>query len=235
MQSFAGLSKVELFGRMWTAPLGTTAHSNVLGGVLAIYLVLSWLVIRQLEKKETSNMLRLCWLCAAIVSVTALFLTQSVSAWMTVIVGLLIALFPVRQYQKQIIAVVVVIFIASPLAIHLAANHWPSNESLVRRDYLNQAGWRMWLAHPWFGVGMQNSTAYVEEYSEVREVARFTQPPHHSGVLSLAETGLIGINLTFVMLKKKRIPLLLIPLLLVDHYLLSITSGRYSILIFLLL
>lgn len=232
MQSFAGLAKIELFGQLWTAPMGTTAHPNVLGGVLALYMVLSLWVILRKEKKETLRMLKMGWLSAAIVSVTALFLTQSVSAWLSLTAGVLLIAAPLQNYRKQILVIAAIIFIASPFVIHRASQRWPYDESLVRRDYLNQASWNMWLAHPLLGVGMQNNTAYIEAYSEDREVVRFTQPAHHILLLLLTEQGvagliLFGIGAKWVRPSKKGWLLAaVLAIASLDHYLMTVSSGR---------
>lgn len=88
------------------------------------------------------------------------------------------------------------------------------------------------------GFGLGTVTTQIEKFSTSREVVRFIQPPHHLGLLWLTETGFFGLIFLLVgmtYLKKKQpnifsavlLTLLwLIPIISLDHYLLTIESGK---------
>lgn len=243
MQALSGLSKVVLFGQQWTAPLGTTAHANVLGGVLAVYLLVGGVCIGNRAKQSPPKYIWHGWIGALVLALTALFLTQSISAWLALAVGALAIFGRTFRVNWWLLYGILGIFLAAPLIVHTATFIWPSSDSLLRRDYLNQAAWRMWIDHPLVGVGLQNSTAFVEEYSQVREVARFTQPAHHVGLLALAETGVLGMTAIGVLVAalthrnwRKQLPIVLSAMILMslDHYMLTLSTGRFLMLLVLL-
>jgi hypothetical protein len=86
-------------------------------------------------------------------------------------------------------------------------------------------------SQPLVGVGLNQFTSRVEQYTQIREVVRFVQPVHHLGLLWLAETGLLGLMfLLWVLLeiknKKLILPILiLLPIAVLDHYLLTQNQG----------
>jgi len=88
--------------------------------------------------------------------------------------------------------------------------------------------------HPILGVGMNNFVVNLEKYALTKEVVRFIQPVHHVGLLWLSQTGLLGviwlISLGQKMSKQIKISLsltilVLLPILSLDHYLLTIQTG----------
>lgn len=230
LSSFAGLAKTSLGGVERVLPYGTTAHPNVLGGFLFMGTVL---LLTKSNKKTDPFLKTAVFICVAF-SVITLFLTQSVSAILALILGLLIFAF---KEKITIPHTIVMLGIALVTAISIWMPFPNSHPSVARRAYLNQAGLRMFVDHPFIGVGIQNFTTHVEEYSLKKEVVRFVQPAHNAPMLFLAETGLLGVMsvlFSLRLLKRKDFVCILplLPILLLDHYLLSLQSGLLIAVIF---
>jgi hypothetical protein len=231
-----GLATGIFFGQQKILPYGTTAHPNILGGYLAVGML--FLLTQWQQNSKFRPVLAICILAAAI----ALFLTQSVSAELTLLIGFLFltaAKLP-KLWQKisstQFLGgVVVASLVLVPFLISFAAAKYPAATTLTRRAILNAAGWQTFTHNPGWGVGLNTFPMSVEKYSTQKEIIRFVQPVHHVGILWLAETGMLGIGLiifALALLKKKLLlqPLLLttvllLPILTLDHYLYTQQTG----------
>lgn len=220
-----GLTKDMWWHTGRVLPYATTPHPNILGGILAIFSL--FLMTNNQNKILTS----FCVSLALIIIV----LTQSISALSMLIMGLLLlALKPdyqqVTNFKKKMTIGLIVIFFIMPVLINLASK-LSTADSLNRRDYLQNAALEMLRENLIFGVGLNQFAARVEEYSSSKEVVRFVQPVHHVGMLWVAETGLLGIILLLIISKKTNwgkatLPLLiLLPIISLDHYLLTQQSG----------
>ncbi len=281
LTNFAGLAKITINGAERTLPYGTTAHPNILAGLIVVYLIILSKNVSKLKAKS-SQLAKVSFIALLLISLTALYSTHSLTAWLTL--ALFVASFALRalnlspflernssvaptkhekrgqalstkiniQYSQltthnsqQKILILLAIILTPPL-IHFMATNYPSNQSLIRRDYLNQAAWKMFLNNPLFGVGLNNFTTRVEEYSQTHEIVRFVQPVHNLPLLVLAENGIIGNLLLFLLIKKMfkvqslkskvqrkgsipntQYPILisLLPIILLDHYLLTNQTG----------
>lgn len=234
LRNYIGLAKSSLLGIEKILPYGTTAHPNILGGFLALTILFT---LYHLSKKGLSKRFTfIAWISVSL-STYALILTQSISAWLTLVLG--IGLFLIRnkiKYSNLAILIVGLIFISTPVWTQLLSQFYPSQTSFTRRAYLNQAAIKMFARNPIFGIGLNNFTARVEEYSPSREVVRFTQPVHHLGLLWLAETGILGAGLIILGFKhllrtqyfrKSTLYFILpiLPIVIFDHYLLTQQTG----------
>jgi putative inorganic carbon (hco3(-)) transporter len=232
------LSKGIVFGQEKILPYATTAHPNILGGFLAIGFL--FLFRYSLFKKTTSHILNpkslILYSLFFIPTIYALFLTQSVSAWLALIFGLFVLFKNKWPFRKDSIVccpyALLGLFILVPIIINLAANKYPTNPSITRRATLNQASVQMFLDKPIFGVGLNNFTAVIENYGNFHEVVKFSQPVHHLGLILLSETGLLGLLLIYLILKKSQILhptsqilIILLPIAILDHYLLTNQTG----------
>jgi len=205
LNNYIGVSKSELFGIEKILPYGTTAHPNVLGGFLALYLLYLFSKTGWKSKLEFNNtifiMTQSLILCLAIV---ALFLTQSVTAIFTFILGSCFIFYQkysnkTKKYlQKNLnlrnIALLTLGFIfLSVISVNLLSKAYPKDQSLNRRNYLNVAALKMAQNNILVGVGLGNFTSKVEYYSNNSEVVRFVQPSHNIVLLFFAETGILGL------------------------------------------
>ncbi|MBU0578988.1 O-antigen ligase family protein [Patescibacteria group bacterium] len=226
-----GLAKDIWWNTGRVLPYGTTAHPNILGGVLAIFSLI--LIIQLLKTKQ--KWAQILTSLTILLTIFVITLTQSISALTSLIIGnLLILLKPYYQkianISRKLLIGSGIIMVVTPLLINLTANSFKNN-SLTRRSYLQNAAIEMFLNNPIAGVGLNQFTARVEEYSNAQEIVRFIQPAHHIGLLWLAETGVFGILLIWILggeIKIKKIILsliILLPIAVLDHYLLTQQSG----------
>ncbi len=208
-----GIATTTISGAERILPYGTTAHPNVLAGYLAIYSLL--LLHSSKVRKKVLPILG--------VAILTIVLTGSLSAMAAVLIGLSVYVLPTRKMQYLFLPIILLV----PVLIALTSTHLPNNTSLVRRDYLQQSGIGIFFANPIWGTGLQTTARYVEEFSPASEVVRFTQPPHHVGILLLAETGLLGVGIIVFLLHKKLQPsfLVLAPILALDHYTWTLVPG----------
>ena len=221
-----GLAKDIWWNTGRVLPYATTAHPNILGGVLAIFNLALIKLVLSTEKKW----LKILTILTIILATLAIVLSQSISAILTLIIGLVLIT------RKKIDSTIYIFcgiffFTLTPLLISLAATHLKNDDSLTRRAYLQTAALNITLDKPILGSGLNQFTARVEKYSDNQEIVRFIQPVHHVGLLWLAETGVLGILLVWILGKKLKIKKVLIPLLILlpiatlDHYLLTQQTG----------
>lgn len=241
---FLGLAKVVVTGKELVLPYGTTAHPNVLAGFLAVYLLTIWLIT--IKQTKVAAKQYFFTLLASIVGMIGLILTFSISAWGTLVFGIILILasqikrLSFLLNKKLLIIIAAAILLVVPITIaRTETTSVPvklQHDSLFRRNYLNQAAVQMSANHPILGVGLNAFTRNVEAFSPEREVVRFVQPAHHAGLLWLAETGLVGVLFiglgALLLYKQKRggaliyALVIISPILALDHYLLSLFSGQ---------
>lgn len=229
-----GLAKQVLLGQNSILPYGTTAHPNVLGGFLVLFLLINWSLVGPTPGKKLAPVgrLTLALLASTLIACLTLWLTQSWSALLALVLAALI--FKTKPDVKQL----VVLIIASCLLALIFFANLPnsSDPSWYRRQYLNQAALTMLKTHPLTGVGLNNFTAQVENFSQTREVVRFSQPAHHTPLLIASETGFLGLLviggwLIQLKTKPKWLEALILatswtlPILVLDHYLFTLQTG----------
>ncbi len=239
LNSYAGIAKTSINGAEKILPYGTTAHPNVLGGMLSIYLL-----IYLVNSKQVGYLIKKI---VIILSITALLLTQSISAILTFILGygliinknkinLIGKLTNLTSKQKILLPIAVFFFTLASLFIF--NRFYPQNTSITRRNSLNLASLTMIRNNTFFGVGVNNFTARVEEYKDNSEVVRFVQPVHNVFLLILSELGIAGTIALWYLLKnffsntKVNVNylytwlIIILPILLLDHYLITINTGQ---------
>ncbi len=197
---------------------GTTAHPNILAGVVTI-LGLLWLEIRLLANKKPQ------WLELVVVAIIAvtLFITQSYSALLATSLFLLIKTFPSVAKQPKPLAWSIGLLI--PLLLIFLTTQ-TNDQSIFRRAFLNAHAVSLVAEQPLFGTGLNNFTTTLDQVTHP-ELVRFIQPAHNVFLLILAETGLLGLLLIWQALRAGRLIIptawlvLLITLLSLDHYLVT--------------
>lgn len=238
-----GIAKTTLGGKEQILPYGTTAHPNILGAVLAIFLLF---ILTQIFSSKISQkkyfFLKTISLTTLPLTLWALFLTQSWSAWATLVIGgMIIVWTKFKQISRKIILkplIFILLLVILILPIFFGLTTFQNTPSFFRRQYLNVAALEMIKENPVWGVGLNNFTARVEEYSQEREIVRFTQPVHHTLLLILAEVGLLFSILMVIVLWHGRYltskltrnfsiaVLVLAPVLSLDHFLYTNQSGQ---------
>jgi O-antigen ligase len=217
-------------------PHGTTAHPNVLAGFIALY---SILLITFLLRKKDSPQLKIFVSITIALSWSVFFLTQSFSGAALLVSGglVLISYTYLKKIRWLSVALVVGIFISGLLLSYIHND----STSITRRQYLLDSSFayiKSSIPHAIWGTGISNFTSSSEEFSSSKEVVRFNQPVHNVGWLFLAENGLSGLIIIGILIAYKgrnttftATLALLFPILIWDHYLLSIQPGRELFLI----
>ncbi|MFZ5376709.1 MAG: O-antigen ligase family protein [Patescibacteria group bacterium] len=235
------LSKISIFGRYLISPYGTTSHPNVLAGMVVVYFLIAIFLIN----KKSANIQRIQIGVMMLLTLVVIVLTQSFSAGLSLFLGLFTFSFH-KTFQviakeipdqtklmfskKSLFVVAIFAMVVLPLLVHFFAHKFPKNYSLTRRDLLNSSALMMIMDQPLFGQGINQFTVQLEHFAKSKEVIRFIQPAHHTLLLFISETGLIGIALVLIVLPRlnhRQLLWLLIlsPILLFDHYFYSQQIG----------
>lgn len=209
-------------------PYGTTAHPNIAAGVIAIFGAL-WLSLRTKTKRAFG------WKELAFVGVIswALFLTQSWSATVAFVLFLCWQMFPIIQKHARTLALSFLLLI--PALLVFASDRW-LNEMIYRRTFLNAHAVATFQQQPFLGTGLGMFTTTLKNAPSTHELVRFVQPTHNLPLLWLAETGVLGILLLFLAVRagifsqqKNGWLLMIVPILSLDHYLLTQWVGAFSL------
>lgn len=252
----AGIVRDTFFYQEKILPYGTTAHPNILAGVLVIGLIIVFKGGNFSQRKTQAF-----FLITSCLILTTLFLTKSWSAWLAGGVSIVFLLkerwrFFIDHHIKTLAVVMGIVFVVSPLGI-TAIGKMTQSPSVHRRVLLNQVAINIWQNHPIMGTGLNTFTSVMEEYLPriryrqngelVDQIntepsgARFIQPAHHVGLLLLAEIGILGWGLILLnlvvwrrfavknQLQSDHLLLALLPflpLLTLDHYLWTQQTGQ---------
>lgn len=231
-----GIAKTTIAGVEQTLAYGSTAHPNILAGWFVLISCWWWQIFRKQIKNQwlKNNLSALliianCWV---------IFMTQSLAA----AAGLVLAFSTYwLKWSKQKL---IVFFAAAAIISSITFLLLPQSSSLSvsRRARLEQAAISLFLKSPLTGQGLRRFTSQLESVSSSDEIVRFIQPPHNIFWLWLAETGLLGVGAVWLMYRlllkpwwKKTAPpatmiwLALMPLALLDHYLITSQTGLLTL------
>ncbi len=189
--------------KYWLRSYGLTPHPNILGGILALFILA--LLAAYLQ---APNRARPAWLLLLLVGAAALFLSFSRAAWLGAVLGGIFFLLgivlhsPWRQVYLQPLA-----FLMLAGGLLLAGLAWqqrplllarlsprssqPESRSLDERAVLSWAGRQVIRINPLLGIGAHNSTVAIFPF--VVASSNFTpQPIHNMLLLITAELGIVG-------------------------------------------
>lgn len=226
------------------APYGTTPHPNVLAGFLAVSVSQIWAHMLKLKTKPFVQ--KTVILTVTILGLVTLFLTQSVTGWLTLCLGVVVVtqsqIQKKFQFQNRVTAngaVFLVLFISilfSACVLNGLDRFSLGEESVDRRLSLQHAAFQLIFHHPVFGTGMNQITAAVEEFQTGSEVVRFVQPTHQFTLLFLTENGALGLLSCIVFMliipNKRALSALCITCIILfgvlsfDHYLYTLPQGQ---------
>ncbi|HZJ40845.1 MAG TPA: O-antigen ligase family protein [Candidatus Saccharimonadales bacterium] len=247
----AGTAVIETVSGRWLRAYGGLDHPNVLGGVLAIALILSAYLLAR--KKIINSNIQIWGLIMLFFSyffaLIALFFSFSRAAWLAYAVGMLILMVVIfkredRWVAKRFFALLffsLALLMVAALPYHeLAVTRFYAEGRLEqisiseREEYTLQAG-QIIKNHPWFGVGNANYVKYLELNSQVDNFIYY-QPVHNVFLLVFAENGIfaflsVTLFLVFLAFSRRRqnfafsIIAAMVIMMMIDHWLISLPFG----------
>lgn len=216
------VASAQIFGETMLRAYGTFSHPNTLAG----WLVMSLVILLCLMKKNKSLVIGIT---LALV-VVGIMLTQSRAAGLSLF-GVIIPIFLLRPKLRLPYSLGIVTFCLFFYPTLLS----PSRADLSLRERLNlqKLSLRVIQTFPIFGTG---ANAAITTYPAVSPNWRLLQPDHNSTTLSFSWFGFFGLLAILSALKqptwriKPWLPLL--PLLLLDHYLLTSPQGLFILVLY---
>ena len=229
-----GMAETGRAGKVIILPYGTTAHPNILAGFLAVYLYLLW------QNASQAVPIKLKYLLSLLAGLTIVF-TESFTALAILILAGTVLLIQkkglLKRIKKSAVAILVgilAIMSMTPLLLQATLHFVPREPSIARRVYLHDAATRIWSEKPITGVGLGQFTRALDFTVFTKEMVAFLQPVHAVPMLVLSEAGLLGVLViglgifSLPLRVRQRVLLssvILVPALVLDHYLLTQPAG----------
>lgn len=221
--STPGIAKFDFYGRQFLRPYGTFPHPNVLAGFLVLANLLLSLKIFSLKS----------WIAKLSLILGGITILLSVSRT-AIIAGIVLALLLLKS-RGRIILLVIVLILLPILYTRFSAIFNFDSLSFIRREELSQASLEMWSSSKILGIGLNNFIPASSNQIVVGP-SRFLQPVHNIFLLSLSETGLMGLTGFLILIGYpiiklfKRPPFLMLWGIIIflgmfDHYFLTLPQG----------
>ena len=180
-------------------PTGLLIHPNL----LAAYLVLTLPIAVAVALSGRSRGERILGLVAAAGAVGALYLSLSRSGWIGAAAAVAIAMVLVWRWRAIAFSRTLRVSLALACLCCLAGVAWradriyrrfteTANQALEFRSEYAQTAWRMAVAHPALGVGLNTFTDHAPQYDAAGTSRIKAFPVHNVYLLELAETGFPG-------------------------------------------
>jgi len=226
--SALGTSVVEVTSGRWLRAYGGLDHPNILGGVLAVALLIAAYLLakKKMLHKRREVMESILLFIFYFISLFALFFTFSRAAWLALAVGLLILLvYFIRRGDKWITGRFIALLFFSALLLgivvfpyqdlvmaRLSDNQPLEQKSITEREtYVGQA-LSIIKNQPWLGAGSGNYTTVLARSAGVKDPKGSTvwnyQPVHDVFLLIWAESGIFALlfflGFLFWQIKKDR-------------------------------
>lgn len=216
------VATASLFGSTLLRAYGTFSHPNVLAG----WAVISLLILFRLK----SNISLLT--SAISLTIILVMLAQSRSAAI-ILFGLIVPTLLLRTWRPRLIYFVLLLTTSAYLLTTGVLSR-AFDLSLSQRYDLQQVSLRVIQHFPLFGTG---GNASISTYPVIAPNFRLLQPDHNSITLLISWFGLVGIVALFPLLQSHlwnlKSLLLLTPILLLDHYLVTSPQGLFVLLLYL--
>lgn len=223
-----GIATASLFGQTTLRAYGAFGHPNALAGWLVIVL----LMVLRLSPRTKQNMF------FALLVAAGVLLTQSRSG-MLALFGLVIPFFLIKTSKMRFLyySITLLLLVISPALLSPSR----SDRSLAERRQLQNLSFSALKQYPIFGTGAQASIATYPSLPQPKPTGGGGQPDHNSLTLFLSWFGVFGVLAFLYSLRSFLIPKLLnyyfllplLPLLLLDHYLLTSPSGLFILTLYL--
>lgn len=223
------VSKFNFYDRIFLRPYATFSHPNMLAGFLLVTLPL---LLSIPSKSLWAFKIMLSFLISSTV-----FITFSRPG--LILISIYLAVLFKRLWKFLAILAVLT---APLIVVRFASIFTFDTLAVLRREQLSNFAFRLFLENPFFGVGLNNFINSLASSEVLVGTSRFLQPVHNIFLLSLSETGIIGlsgflamlgtaliINLKRNLLFNKALcasMLIMIFLGLFDHYFLTLPQGQ---------
>jgi len=221
----------------WLRAYGPFDHPNVLGGYMALALIV--ILYFSLHTQTKTKLENYILIISTVLVSAGLICSFSRSAWLAAFVGIIILLFQAKATIKKLIPFLVISAIVAGLFLvpyyYLFTPRFETNtrlEQISSNERFN--GWKDSLAiiksDPLVGVGLGTYGLALEKQQPDKSVW-FYQPVHNTFLLILAELGIVGLLLLIFITKRLPLALLgsLIVIALFDHWLLSLHIGPLAL------
>ncbi len=227
--STPAIAKFDFYGREFLRPYSTFSHPNVLAGfMVSTILLLSFL--RKQESIQIKDRSQIKFgMTRVVIYLSSITIILTVSR--TAIFAGLTSAFILLKNKNRILLFLLVIILSPILLTRFSSLVNFDNLTLLRREELSKTALNLWTSHPLFGVGLNNFIPTAAD-AILAGPSRFLQPVHNIFLLSLSETGIIGlmglISLIGYPLYKKKLLIVwasIIFLGLFDHYFLTLPQG----------
>ncbi|MFH1412643.1 MAG: O-antigen ligase family protein [bacterium] len=198
-----GTSVVETIGadglwERWLRAYGGLDHPNILGGFLAI----SLLIILTLSiKLKNKSYIIFFYIITAIIT-AGLFFSFSRTAWLALIIGIIVIIIQHRKQFKDLIIPLAIIILTAGVLLsqyhYIATSRFGDQHRLEvksideRISYIKNAK-ELIKNHPLTGVGIGNYGLAVNKEIDDRQVSYWYQPVHNVFLLIWAEVGIISL------------------------------------------
>lgn len=209
-----GVSVVEtLGGERWLRAYGGLDHPNILGGLLAVGILLLILQIINFWRRNSNSFKNVVYIFFILIFSMCLFFTFSRGAWAALIVGLIsLLIITIWQrdllIQKRLLQIILVLAllvfflytINSDLVLTRLSNDTrlevkSNTERINSYKIANEVIKENWLA----GVGIGNYTSAFQNIRPNLQSYSY-QPVHNVFLLILAEIGIMGIIIFLIVI-----------------------------------
>ena len=181
--STPGIAKFDFRGQQFLRPYGTFPHPNVLAAFMVIIVLL--LVWSHRQSRDSGIHTGFSILLAMLTTLITVSRTALVA-------GVFCSLVLLSKKWKLVFLIGVTILLPVFYTRFSSAFNFDAL-SLIRREEQSVVAFKLWLDYPLFGVGLNNFIPAASDQL-LSGPSRFLQPVHNIFLLSLAETGLIGLS-----------------------------------------
>lgn len=223
------IAKFNFYDQVFLRPYGTFSHPNLLAG----FLLVSWPLILL----GISERLKIFKLLLSLFLAGTILITFSRPALILGIIELVVLF---RKFWRLLLILTIIV---APLALVRFFSIFNYDSlALTRRQELTEYSLKLFLDQPVFGIGLNNFINLLAEGKLLVGTSRFLQPVHNIFLLTLSETGLVGLfgflailgtafwqNIKKTDLLSKILLgnlLMIIFLSLFDHYFLTLPQGQ---------
>ena len=195
----------------WNNPynnvISTLGNPDFAAAVMAIFLIISFGVLIQ---SKHPIWLRILSGLNVVLLYKVIQLSQVRQGLLTSIIGITIILIVVIFQRNKLVALgtgtaaslILLLSVAGMLKIGPLVKYFYKSSVTFRGDYW-RAGWRMFIHHPLFGVGLDRYGAYFRQYrdatQELRRGTDLVSNAAHNVPLQLAATGGIFLLVTYLL------------------------------------